>query len=270
MTDFPETLTIFGCGNMAGAMLRGWLAAGMDAATVTVITPTGKKVPEAIRTIASPPADMPKADMLLIGVKPYMLADLAADIRPLTGPDTVLVSILAGVDVATTRRLFPQSGPIVRAMPNMAVSIGKSPVGIFAEKLTDRQHGIVDGMMASLGSAEWLDREELIHLIIAVSGSGPAYLFRFIDSLAKGVADLGLPRDQADRLALAMVEGAAQLAAQADEDPGTLADKVASPGGTTRQALNVFDENGALDKLVYKAAKAARDRSAEMEEEAKQ
>ncbi len=269
MTRYPKSLTIFGCGNMAGAMLRGWLADGMDARCVTVITPTSKKVPKGIRTLASAPVDMPSADMLLIGVKPYMLTDLADNIRPLTGPDTMLVSILAGVDVEKTRRLFPQSGPIVRAMPNMAVSIGKSPVGIFAEKLDDRQHAIVDSMMAALGSAEWLDREELIHLIIAVSGSGPAYLFRFIDALARGVNDLGLPKDQADRLALAMVEGAAQLAAQAGENPGVLAERVASPGGTTRQAMKVFDEDDALARLVYKAAKAARDRSIEMEQEAK-
>jgi len=270
MTDYPKSLTIFGCGNMAGAMLRGWLADGMDPDSVTVITPTGKKVPEGIRTVPAAPSDMPPAEMLLIGVKPYMLADLADDIRPLTGPDTMLVSILAGVDVETTRALFPESGPIVRTMPNMAVSIGKSPVGIFAEALSDEQHTTVDGMMSALGSAEWLDKEDLIHLIIAVSGSGPAYVFRFIDALARGVHDMGLPKDQADRLALAMVEGAAQLAANADDNPGDLADKVASPGGTTRQAMNVFDEDEALNTLVHKAAKAARDRSIEMEQEAKE
>jgi len=269
MTDYPSSLTIFGCGNMAGAMLRGWLADGMRPESVTVVTPTGKKVPENIRTIANAPADMPPADMLLIGIKPYMLADMADIIRPLAGPDTMLVSILAGVDIDTMRNLFPQSGPIVRTMPNMAVSIGKSPVGIFAEQLTDTHHDMIDGMMKALGSAEWLDREELIHLIIAVSGSGPAYVFRFIDSLASAVADLGLPRQQADRLALAMVEGAAELAAKTGENPGILADRVASPGGTTREALNVFDDDKALYKLVRKAAKAARDRSIEMEEEAK-
>ncbi len=269
MTIYPKSLTIFGCGNMAGAMLRGWLAGGMDPDSVTVITPNGSKVPDGIRILKSVPADMPPADMLMIGIKPYMLADLADDIAPLTGPETVLVSILAGVDVETTRGFFPDSGPIVRAMPNMAVSIGKSPIGIFAEELDAGQHAMIDGMMAALGSAEWLEKEELIHLIIAVSGSGPAYLFRFIDALAQGVADLGLPKDQADRLALAMTEGAAQLAAGSGENPSVLADQVASPGGTTRQALNVFDADGALQKLVHKAAKAARDRSIEMEEEAK-
>ncbi len=270
MTAYPERLTIFGCGNMAGAMLRGWLADGMDPASVTVITPNGTKVPDAIHTLKSVPADMPSADMLLIGIKPYMLADLAKDIAPLTGPDTILVSILAGVDVATTRGFFPDSGPIVRAMPNMAVSISKSPIGIFSEALDKAQHDMVDGMMAALGSAEWLDKEELIHLIIAVSGSGPAYLFRFIDALAKGVADLGLPKIQADRLALAMVEGAAALAAKSGENPGVLADQVASPGGTTRQALNVFDDGAALDRLVHRAAKAAYERSIEMESEARE
>ncbi|WP_164117749.1 pyrroline-5-carboxylate reductase [Sphingorhabdus sp. Alg239-R122] len=269
MTAYPKNLTIFGCGNMAGAMLHGWLADGMDPARVTVITPNGGKVPEGIRILKSAPTDMLPADMLLIGIKPYMLADLAQDIAPLAGPATMLVSILAGVDVATTRSFFPDSGPIVRAMPNMAVSIGKSPIGIFSEKLDAAQHGLVDGMMVALGSVEWLDREELIHLIIAVSGSGPAYLFRFIDALAKGVADLGLPKDQADRLALAMVEGAAELASKSGENPGVLADQVASPGGTTRQALNVFDEDNALNKLVHKAAKAAYERSIEMEAEEK-
>ena len=269
MTNYPETLTIFGCGNMAGAMLRGWLSDGLDSNGVIAITPDDSTVPDGIRTVASATDDLNPPAMLMVGIKPYMLNDLKESIAPLAGPDTIVVSIMAGVDIATLRKALPDAGAIVRVMPNMAVSIRKSPIGIFSTDLNDAQHAIVDGMMAALGSAEWLDKEELIHLIIAVSGSGPAYVFRFIDSLAKSVADLGLPKDQADRLALAMVEGAAQLAAQADDDPGTLADKVASPGGTTREAMNIFDANGALDKLVHKAAKAARDRSIEMEEEAK-
>ena len=118
--------------------------------------------------------------------------------------------------------------------------------------------------MAPLGLVEWIADEALFDIVTALSGSGPAFVFRYIDALAKGAAALGLPADQAARFALATVEGAALLAASADEPPGILADRVASPGGTTRAGLDVLDANGALDALVTRTLDAAAKRNAEM------
>jgi len=123
--------------------------------------------------------------------------------------------------------------------------------------------------MAPLGTPEWLAGEGLMHAVTALAGSGPAFVYRFIDALASGAAELGLPAEQAGRLALAMVEGAAALAAQSGHSPGELARRVASPGGTTQAGLDALDRDGAFARLIEATLRAARDRSVEMAAEAR-
>ena len=262
------SLLQFGCGNMGGAMLTGWLAAGFDPAAFTVVDPMLAEAPAGVRLLREAPAEALPADVFLLGFKPQQFGASAPAIAPLVGEGTLLLSILAGVDLATLRAAFPQAAGIVRVMPNLAAAIGKSPIALYGDAV-GRQRERTEALMAPLGPAEWLTEESAMDIVTALAGSGPAFVYRFIDALAEGAATLGLPRSQADRLALAMVEGAAALAASASAAPGELARRVASPGGTTEAGLKVLDADQRLAALVTDTLRAARDRSAELTQAAR-
>ena len=263
-------LLLVGCGNMAGAMLRGWLAAGLDAGGVTAISPSGRGVPPGVRHLAAAPAGGAPPAMLMLGVKPQKLDEVVPAVAPLAGPDTILLSILAGVEVASLRARFPAPRAIVRVMPNTPAAIGKGVLALHADGLDDAGRAMVETMMAILGHVEWIAREALFDAVTALAGSGPAFLFRFVDALAAGGAALGLPADQSARLALATVAGAAMLAEGAGETPHELAEKVASPGGSTRKGLDVLDGGGALVVLMRETLAGAERRNAEMAAMARQ
>jgi pyrroline-5-carboxylate reductase len=257
----------FGCGNMGGAMLTGWLAGGLDPQGFTVIDPYLAAAPDGVRLCDAAPVDEAPADVLVLGFKPQQLPQAAVAIAPLVGPGTLILSILAGVDLATLRATFPAAKAIVRVMPNLAAALGKSPIALFGDAIGPAR-ATTDTLMAPLGQAEWLIDEAAMDLVTALAGSGPAFVYRFIDALASGAAALGLPRDQADRLALAMVEGAAQLAAASPHSPAELARRVASPGGTTQAGLDVLDADDRLARVIADTLRGARDRSAKMTAEA--
>lgn len=257
----------FGCGNMGGAMLAGWLAGGIDPASFTVVDPYLAEAPAGVRLLAGLPAGEPIADVVLLGFKPHQLPVASQAVSPVIGAGTLVLSILAGVDLATLRTTFPGAGAIVRVMPNLAAALGKSPIALFGDA-TGAARELTDRLMAPLGEAQWLAAESEMDLVTALAGSGPAFVYRVIDALAGAAAALGLPRDQADRLALAMVEGAALLAAQSPHSPGELARRVASPGGVTQKGLDVLDADGRLASLMTDTLRAARDRSADMTAEA--
>jgi pyrroline-5-carboxylate reductase len=267
LADFKSIL-IVGCGNMGGAMLAGWLAAGFAPSRFTVVDPVLAEAPQGVALLRELPADG-AFDAVLLGVKPQMLGDVAPVLEPLVGPGTTLLSILAGVELATLAGRFPRAAAVVRVMPNLSAALGKSPIALVGAGLSDEVPGAIDALMAPLGTAEWLAGEGLMDVVTALAGSGPAFVYRFIDALASGAAGLGLPRDQAERLALATVEGAALLAAASDHAPGELARRVASPGGTTQKGLDVLDRDAALARLMTDCLRAARDRSAEMAAEAR-
>ncbi|MFW2828644.1 pyrroline-5-carboxylate reductase [Sphingomonas sp. ID0503] len=257
-------LWIVGAGNMGGAMLRGWVAAGLDSHQVTVIDPGRPDLPDGVRHLQTPPPDGEVPAYVLFAVKPQLLDQVAPALAPLLGAETVLMSILAGVEIASLRTRFPAVEGIVRVMPNTPAAIGKGVVALYAEGVPPARADAVLALMSTLGLAEWLASEDQFDLVTALSGSGPAFTFRFIDALAAGATALGLPADQALRFARATVEGSALLAAQADESPAVLADRVASPGGSTREGLNVLDEGDALNALVKATLEAAERRNGEL------
>jgi pyrroline-5-carboxylate reductase len=262
------TILLVGCGNMGGAMLAGWLAAGLAPSRFTVVDPVLARAPAGVTLLHALPGGA-KFDAILLGVKPQLLGEVAPLIAPLAGPDTTVLSILAGVELATLAAQLPDAGAVVRIMPNLSAAIGKSPVALFAQGLDAARKAEVTALMDPLGTPEWLAGEGLFDLVTALAGSGPAFVYRFIDALAAGAAALGLDRTQAQRLALATVEGASLLAAASPHSPGELADRVASPGGTTRAGLDVLDAGGALARLVESTLEAAAERSAEMAREAR-
>lgn len=258
----------FGCGNMGGAMLAGWLAGGFAPEGFTVVDPYLAEAPAGVRLLNEAPQGEGAFDVVLLGFKPQQLPDAAAAVRPAVGKGTLLLSILAGVDLATLRGAFPDAGAIVRVMPNLAAALGKSPIALVGEAGPEAR-ALTEKLMAPLGQAEWLAGEDQMDLVTALAGSGPAFVYRFIDALASGAAALGLPRDQADRLALSMVEGAAMLAAASPHAPGELARRVASPGGVTQVGIDVLDAGDRLTRLIEDTLRGARDRSAEMTEAAR-
>ena len=266
MTKFDNILFI-GCGNMAGAMLDGWLAGGMPGSAFTIFDPAPRNYPDGVTALDAMP-DSGDYDAILIGVKPHMLGDIAESLAPLAGQDTVILSILAGVELETLRKRFPQAKGVVRVMPNLAVALGKSPVGLAQDGMDEGGKDSLIRFFDPLGLPEWVGEDDF-DLFTALAGSGPAFVYRVIDALAKGAEDLGFPPDKAVRTATAMVEGAAALASHSPDDPGTLADRVASPGGTTRAGLDVLDDDQAVFKLMQATLKAAQDRSAEMSREAR-
>jgi pyrroline-5-carboxylate reductase len=259
---------LVGCGNMAGAMLRRWLDSGLDPAEVTVIRKSGAPFADGVTVLTAPPPDGPVPALVMLGLKPQMLDLIAPDLAPMLAPETMLVSILAGVELAALRRRFPVPREIVRAMPNTPVALGGGVVALASDGAEEGGRARAQALMAPLGLVEWVD-EGLFDVVTALAGSGPAFLFRFIDALAEAGADAGLPADQAARFALATVAGAASLAARSEESPRALADRVASPGGSTRRGLDVLDEDGGLIPLLRNTITAAILRNREMAEAAR-
>src|SRR5690606_5001611 len=141
--------------------------------------------------------------------------------------DTVVLSLLAGVEIATLRQRFPRAAGWARVMPNLSAALGKAPIALAAEGLDESRRAEMLELMRPLGTPEWID-EAAFDLVTALAGSGPAFVYRFIDALSSGAAELGLAPEQARRLALATVEGASALAARSPHDPGELARRVAS------------------------------------------
>jgi pyrroline-5-carboxylate reductase len=252
---------IIGCGNMAGAMLRRWVETGMDTSQVRVVDPALPTLPGGLSALVSIPADALPAGRILLAVKPQLLDAVAADVARLVGPQTQLLSILAGVEIAALRDRFPEAAQIVRVMPNLPAALGK---GVIALHSSDGPDAMTSAFMAPLGLVEWIPDEAQLHLVASLAASGPAFLYRFIDALGVAGARLGLTPDQAARLALATVEGSALLAAQSGEAPAVLADRVASNGGMTREGLDVLDADEALVQLLADTLDAAARRSAEM------
>lgn len=257
-----NAIMIMGCGNMGGAMLAGWLAAGRDPTRFTVVDPVLAAAPAGVTLLRAVPAR--RFDAVLLGVKPQNIDDAARALAPAVGPGTVVLSILAGTEIGSIAARLPAVAAIVRIMPNLAAAIGKSPLGLFGAGLDAAGRAQVQALLAPLGTPEWLASEAQLDAVTALAGSGPAFVYRFIDAMAAAGAALGLDPAQAARLALATVDGASSLAAQADAGPADLAARVTSAGGTTAAGLAVLDQDQRLQILVSATLRAARDRGCEL------
>lgn len=255
-------MLVVGYGTMAAAMVEGWLAAGMPPAALTIYNPRPKPVPDGTRLTPTMPQQ--PFDRVLLAVKPHLLPEVAPVLQAVLGDGTAVLSVLAGVTLEQLRRHLPTAGAHVRFMPNLAAAIGQSPNALIGSGLTEPQRAEVTRLAEMLGTAEWLEREEQFDLVTALAGSGPAFMYRFTGALAAGAAELGLPRDQAERLAVQMVRGAAELLARSELSPAELAGKVASKGGMTQAGLDVLDTNFALERLLCETLRATRDKGTQL------
>jgi len=256
-------LWLIGAGNMGGAMLRGWLASTGWNRPITVIDPFVGSVPEGVTLLREIPAGDVRPDTLVLAVKPQQLGDLRPVFAAKPGGPRLMLSILAGVETETLNEIF-HADVTVRAMPNLPVSIGEGVTALYAADIDGGTRGEAAGLVSPLGLVEWIDEEALFDAVTALSGCGPGFLFRFIEAMADAGEALGLPAEQALRLATATVKGSALLASASDESPSILADRVASPGGSTREGLNVLDHDAALKTLMRETLSASARRNAEL------
>ena len=267
MTRLPRELLLIGAGKMGGALLQGLLDEGLDPGSVTVVDPRpadalaalAKRQGFALATAV--PAGL-APDLVLLAIKPQMLDAVAPSLAATDLASAVLVSIMAGKTIADIAGRLA-SPAVVRAMPNTPAAVGRGATGVFASAaVTADQRALAQAVFASVGHVEWLDREELIDAITAVSGSGPAYVFFLVECLAEAGVAAGLPPEQAMRFARATVSGAAALM---ESQPATGADdlrrNVTSPGGTTAAALDVLGATDGMRPLMRRAVMAARDRA---------
>ena len=264
-SDFPRHIYMVGCGNMGGAMLSRWLSQGLTPDRVTVLRPSGAPVAPGVPVVTEALAEVPAGTVVILAMKPQQWGAVAPVIAPVVAQAVAVVSLLAGVPLAVLQQAVPTFSGFVRAMPNTPVAIGQGVTALCAPPgISAGARGAIDALFAPLGLVEWLTDEGQFNLFTALGGCGPAYVFRFVDALARAAETLGMDRAQAQRVALAMVQGASSLAAASDETPGILADRVASPGGMTREGLDILDADGALVALLTDTLRAARDRGEEL------
>jgi len=258
-------LVLLGCGKMGSAMLAGWLKGGLPPGSVWIRDPAPSDWVMAQGVHVN--ADLPAAPaVVLIAVKPQMMADALPQLAAMGGGETLFVSVAAGTSIATYEEILGAATPIVRAMPNTPAAIGQGITAVIGnDAATEAQVDLAEGLLAAVGQTVRLEHEGQMDAVTAVSGSGPAYVFHLIETLAAAGEAEGLPANLAMQLAMATVKGAGALAAEADESPGQLRVNVTSPNGTTQAALEVLmDADRGLPALLPRAVKAAKDRSEEL------
>lgn len=256
-------VVLVGCGNMGFAMLTGWLRDAPEF-HYHVVEPNdalrqragdaGARVHSTINQIEGI-----NPSLVVLAVKPQVMADVVPAYQRFA--DAVFVSVAAGTTVASLRGWLGDGAKIVRTMPNTPAAIGQGMLVSYATPIVPGEaREMVSELMATSGRHAWIDDEGLMDAVTAISGSGPAYLFHFIECLGKAARQLGLSDDLAQTLAIETVAGAAALAKASEQDASELRVQVTSPGGTTAAALDVLMADDGLSPLVERAATAARDR----------
>lgn len=267
--ELPRPTWFVGCGNMGGAILEGWRAGGLDLSRISVIRPSGTPI-EGVRVVRSA-LDIAEArpQMALLAFKPQKLQDIASELRPYFGPETMVVSILAGVEVSTLRSHFPEAQGIIRAMPNLPVAVRRGITGLYGDTGNGPPSQQIADLFAALGFAMWMSDENKLSALGSVAGAGTAYAARFIAALAKAAVKRGLSEEIASTLALETVLGTAWMAVASKESMDGIAKRVASPMGTTEAGLAVLDHDEVLNQLVALAIDASASRGAELAKEAR-
>jgi pyrroline-5-carboxylate reductase len=265
LQNLHGTIALAGAGKMGGAMLTGWLAGGLDASRAVVIEPFPSDDVKALaaKGVRLNPTHAGTADTLVVAVKPQMFRETGPALKKLVGPNTLVVSIMAGMTVAALEEVY--GGMVVRAMPNTPAAIGRGiTVAVAAKNVAAAQRATADTLLRATGSVEWVDDEDLMDAVTAVSGSGPAYVFLLAEELARAGVEAGLPAELATKLARETVAGSGELLHRSDLPSATLRQNVTSPGGTTAAALEVLMAKDGMQPLMIRAIAAATKRSKDL------
>jgi pyrroline-5-carboxylate reductase len=261
-------LSFIGGGNMAAALIAG-LAGQMTAGeNIHVVDPNPGQLERlasfGVTTAGAIDGQLADSDVIVLAVKPQQMREVASALAPFLNGKPLLLSIAAGIRSSDLSRWLGDYRAIVRCMPNTPALIGQGITGMVAMAAVSAEHkAAADNIMKAVGQTVWLDDESLIDPVTAVSGSGPAYVFFFIEAMQQAAAELGLSAEQGKQLALATFTGAAQLAAQSSDDVAVLRERVTSKGGTTFAALQSMEQAGVKQAIVA-AVKAAAARGVEL------
>ena len=263
------SIALIGAGAMGGALVRGWIAAVRKGGglTLTVVEPNFdpelERALDAVGAVLNPPDPGP-VDVLVLAVKPQTFARAAADARRFVGPDTRVLSIMAGITLDTLTRDLG-AARVIRSVPNTPARIGRGVTAyVAAPACTAEDRALVEQLLEPLGAVEPMIGERLLDAVTAVSGSGPAYVFLLAECLAAAAEQEGIDKDTALRLANATVAGAGALMLETGEAPNLLRKQVTSPGGTTEAALDVLGAGDGLGPLLRRAVAAAAQKSRDL------
>ncbi|WP_310618977.1 pyrroline-5-carboxylate reductase [Flexibacterium corallicola] len=263
-------LVLVGAGKMGGALLAGWIANGVHPDAVVVVDPGPSSEmlafldEKGIRWEATTQG-VPVAQALIVAVKPQLMEKVLPAIVTLVAQSTVVLSMAAGTSVETFHRHLGQETVVVRCMPNTPAQVGRGITGGYASgAISQKQQDMVNELLQAVGEFVWVDSEEQIDFVTAVSGSGPAYLFHMTECLAEAGKALGLSAEVAEKLARHTVSGAGELLHQSPESASRLRENVTSPGGTTAAALHVLMDEKRLQTLMEQAVAAAAQRAKEL------
>ncbi|HUX74192.1 MAG TPA: pyrroline-5-carboxylate reductase [Steroidobacteraceae bacterium] len=269
MNNFRK-LAFIGGGNMAAALIGGLIKRGVPSSHITVADPSEQRRHELRRqfaiTVAADNAEAAAdAEVIMLAVKPQFMRQVATALAPRLARTPVLViSVAAGIPHAALARWFGPQVPLVRTMPNRPALNGFGATGLFAPaSVGAANRALAESIMSAVSATVWVEHESQMDTVTALSGSGPAYFFLFMEALEAAAHDRGLPQDVAHRLTLETAFGAAQMARQSSDSLAALREQVTSKGGTTAAALAVLDAAG-LRAIVAHAVAAADRRSAEL------
>ena len=266
--NIPMNVVFIGGGNMADALIGGLLASGFSANQLRAVDVSG----DARRRLAdkhriacfdTPQKAYRPGDAIVLAVKPQQMQE-AARFSGLKPNANLVISIAAGVSLGSLARWLGGHAKLVRAMPNTPALIGAGVTGLYAlPGVSEAEKKQAETILGAVGRTVWIQEESLMDAVTAVSGSGPAYVFWFIEQLANAGESLGLPSEVSRKLALETVLGSAKLAAQSADSPALLRERVTSKGGTTEAALTAFDQQKLAERFM-RAIEAARDRGTEL------
>jgi pyrroline-5-carboxylate reductase len=263
-------IAFIGCGNMGRSLIGGMLANGFPAKNISAVDISEahrSKVASnfKIETFSEATPAIRGADVVVLAIKPQsMRATLKSLSDILETEKPLLLSIAAGIQTSAIARWSGYDAAIVRVMPNTPSLVRTGAAGLYANENTDEhQKTLAESIIRSVGMTIWVDQENLIDSVTALSGSGPAYFFYFMEVMEKAGIDLGLSEEQARNLTLQTALGAAKMALESDLDPADLRKQVTSPGGTTEKALGIMYKKN-LDAIIIAAIEAAADRAREL------
>jgi len=267
-----KSIAFIGGGNMATSLVGGLIANGSAPDTIWVADPDTAKL-EALqaRFEGRPSADnltvVRRADTLLFAVKPQVMGAVVRGVAEVVRErQPLVISIAAGVREPAISHWLGYDAAVVRAMPNTPALVGSGATALFANRFVSAERkSAAESVLRAAGLTLWVEDEDQLDAVTAVSGSGPAYYFELMELMEEAGCQIGLERETARMLVLQTALGAARMALESSEPPATLRARVTSPGGTTECAINVLDEGG-IRQLYVEAIKAARDRSAELGE----
>jgi pyrroline-5-carboxylate reductase len=266
----PNRILFIGGGNMARSLIVGLIANQMPAQQILVVDPNAEQRTQLAHLgVATYPQieDCPNTqmDLIILAVKPQIMADVAKSLAHFVQQhQPLIISVAAGIRCQDLDRWLSGDQAIIRAMPNTPAMVQSGATALFAnEKVSTEQKNQAESVMRAVGMTIWVTKEAQIDAVTALSGSGPAYIFLFIEAMIKGGIELGLEEHTAQLLALQTVFGAAKMAIESKTSPEQLRKQVTSPKGTTEAALKVFD-HAHLSQLVSQAMQAAQDRATEL------